>query len=184
MSRPRREGDADADGEWRVEVGLQSDLEFNSSTAQCTHNTAVPRATRHSTTSRRVRLRRARPSMGDETRQQSSARARARPATARHAPLHSPPLHPHRPVLFPVFPDPAPATVHEGNSGDSLAGRPAVGRQPGRPRVSDQAWENQKWQRLRPLFSSQKILQNFSYFSSHRIFRRMHKVLNIDENKN
>ena len=163
MSRPRREGDADADGEWRVEVGLQSDLEFNSSTAQCTHNTAVPRATRHSTTSRRVRLRRARPSMGDETRQQSSARARARgrPATARHAPLHSPPLHPHRPVLFPVFPDPAPATVHEGNSGDSLAGRPAVGRQPGRPRVSDQAWENQKWQRLRPCLVLRKFCKIF-----------------------
>ena len=29
-----------------------------------------------------------------------------------------------------------------------------------------------------------KILQNFSYFPSHRIFRRMHGVLNIDENKN
>jgi len=34
------------------------------------------------------------------------------------------------------------------------------------------------------LFSSQKILQNFSDFSSHRIFRRMHEVLNIDKNKN
>jgi len=33
------------------------------------------------------------------------------------------------------------------------------------------------------LFSSQKILQNFSNFPSHRIFRRMHGVLNIDENK-
>jgi len=32
------------------------------------------------------------------------------------------------------------------------------------------------------LFSSQKILQNFS--DSHRIFRRMHEVLNIDKNKN
>jgi len=34
------------------------------------------------------------------------------------------------------------------------------------------------------LFSSQKILQNFSHFPSHRIFKRMHRVLNIDENKN
>ena len=34
------------------------------------------------------------------------------------------------------------------------------------------------------LFSSQKVLQNFSDFSSHRIFRRMHGVLNINENKN
>jgi len=34
------------------------------------------------------------------------------------------------------------------------------------------------------LFSSQKILQNFSDSPSHRIFRRMHEVLNIDENKN
>jgi len=44
--------------------------------------------------------------------------------------------------------------------------------------------------RLLPLFSSralftfQKILQNFSHSPSHRIFRRMHGVLNIDENKN
>jgi hypothetical protein len=29
-----------------------------------------------------------------------------------------------------------------------------------------------------------KILQNFSDFPSHRIFRRMYKVLNIDKNKN
>ena len=34
------------------------------------------------------------------------------------------------------------------------------------------------------LFSYPKILQNFSDFLSHRIFRRMHEVLNIDENKN
>jgi len=34
------------------------------------------------------------------------------------------------------------------------------------------------------LCSSQKILQNFSDFSSHRIFRHMHEVLNIDKNKN
>jgi hypothetical protein len=34
------------------------------------------------------------------------------------------------------------------------------------------------------LFSSQKILQNVSHSPSHRIFRRMHEVLNIDENKN
>jgi len=32
------------------------------------------------------------------------------------------------------------------------------------------------------LFSLQKILQNFSDFPSHRIFRHMHKVLNIDKN--
>jgi len=32
--------------------------------------------------------------------------------------------------------------------------------------------------------SSQKILQNFSYFPSHQIFRHMHEVLNIDKNKN
>jgi len=30
----------------------------------------------------------------------------------------------------------------------------------------------------------QKILQNFSDFPSHRIFRRMYRVLNIDKNKN
>jgi len=34
------------------------------------------------------------------------------------------------------------------------------------------------------LFNSQKILQNFLDSSSHQIFRRMHEVLNIDENKN
>jgi len=34
------------------------------------------------------------------------------------------------------------------------------------------------------LFSSPKILQNFSDSPSHRIFRRMHEVLNINENKN
>jgi len=34
------------------------------------------------------------------------------------------------------------------------------------------------------LFTCQKILQNFSYSPSYRIFRRMHGVLNIDENKN
>jgi len=34
------------------------------------------------------------------------------------------------------------------------------------------------------LFSSLKNLQNFSDSSSHRIFRHMHEVLNIDENKN
>jgi len=38
-----------------------------------------------------------------------------------------------------------------------------------------------KW--AKALFSSQKILQNFSDSPSHRIFRRMHEVLNIDENK-
>jgi len=37
---------------------------------------------------------------------------------------------------------------------------------------------------FKALFSSQKILQNFSDSPSHRIFRRMHRVLNIDENKN
>ena len=34
------------------------------------------------------------------------------------------------------------------------------------------------------LFTSQKILQNFSHSPSHRIFRCMHEILNIDENKN
>jgi len=34
------------------------------------------------------------------------------------------------------------------------------------------------------LFSSLKILQNFSNSPSHRIFRRMYEVLNIDKNKN
>ena len=37
---------------------------------------------------------------------------------------------------------------------------------------------------IKALFSSQKNLQNFSYSPSHRIFRHMHGVLNIDENKN
>jgi len=41
-----------------------------------------------------------------------------------------------------------------------------------------------KNQATKALFSSQKILQNFSDSSSHRIFRHMHGVLNIDENKN
>jgi len=36
----------------------------------------------------------------------------------------------------------------------------------------------------RALFTSLKILQNFSDFPSHQIFRRVHEVLNIDENKN
>jgi len=34
------------------------------------------------------------------------------------------------------------------------------------------------------LFSFQKILQNFLHSPSHRIFRHMHEVLNIDKNKN
>ena len=34
------------------------------------------------------------------------------------------------------------------------------------------------------LFSFQKVLQNFSNSPSHRIFRHMHGVLNIDKNKN
>ena len=34
------------------------------------------------------------------------------------------------------------------------------------------------------LFSSQNILQNFLDYPAHRIFRLMHGVLNIDENKN
>ena len=34
------------------------------------------------------------------------------------------------------------------------------------------------------LFTSQKILQNFSDSPSHRIFRHIHEVLNIDKNKN
>ena len=38
--------------------------------------------------------------------------------------------------------------------------------------------------RTKALFSFQKILQNFSDSPSHRIFRHMHGVLNIDENKN
>jgi hypothetical protein len=37
---------------------------------------------------------------------------------------------------------------------------------------------------IKALFSSTKILQNFSDSPAHRIFRRMHEVLNIDENKN
>ena len=36
----------------------------------------------------------------------------------------------------------------------------------------------------RALFSFLKILQNFLDSPSHQIFRRMHGVLNIDENKN
>jgi len=37
---------------------------------------------------------------------------------------------------------------------------------------------------LGPRLVKKKILQNFSDFSSYRISRRMHGVLNIDENKN
>jgi len=44
--------------------------------------------------------------------------------------------------------------------------------------------ENFSVLRTKALFSFQKILQNFSDSPSHRIFRRMHGVLNIDENKN
>jgi hypothetical protein len=36
---------------------------------------------------------------------------------------------------------------------------------------------NKSWGR----FSSQKILQNFSDSTSHRIFRHMHEALNIDK---
>jgi hypothetical protein len=34
---------------------------------------------------------------------------------------------------------------------------------------------------IKALFSSQKILQNFLDFPSHRIFRHMHEALNIDK---
>ena len=37
---------------------------------------------------------------------------------------------------------------------------------------------------VKALFSSQKILQNFLDSPSHRIFRHMYEVLNIDKNKN
>ena len=40
------------------------------------------------------------------------------------------------------------------------------------------------WKLNKAYFSSQKILQNFSDSPSHRIFRCIHGVLNIDENKN
>ena len=42
----------------------------------------------------------------------------------------------------------------------------------------------EKSQTRKALFSSQKLLQNFSDSLSHQIFRCMHGVLNIDENKN
>jgi len=41
-----------------------------------------------------------------------------------------------------------------------------------------------KGKELWALFTFQKILQNFSDSPSHQIFRCMHEVLNIDENKN
>jgi hypothetical protein len=34
---------------------------------------------------------------------------------------------------------------------------------------------------IKVMFSSQKILQNFSDFPSHRIFGHMHEALNIDK---
>jgi len=40
------------------------------------------------------------------------------------------------------------------------------------------------WHLTKALFSFSKILQNFSDSPSHRIFRRMQGVLNIDKNKN
>ena len=40
------------------------------------------------------------------------------------------------------------------------------------------------WRSSLALFSSQKTLQKFSDSPSHRIFRHIHEVLNIDKNKN
>ena len=54
---------------------------------------------------------------------------------------------------------------------------PPLGMPPG-PRRSERT------RRPKALFSSQKLLQNFSDSPSHQIFRRMHRVLNIDKNKN
>jgi len=60
---------------------------------------------------------------------------------------------------------------------------------PGRPHIVhvDMLCRPKQCGRVRhtkALFSSQKILQNFSDLPSYRIFRRIHGVLNIDKNKN
>ena len=44
--------------------------------------------------------------------------------------------------------------------------------------------ENKKFWELRALFTSTQKPKIFQGSSSYRIFRRMHRVLNIDENKN
>jgi hypothetical protein len=42
-------------------------------------------------------------------------------------------------------------------------------------------WTSGPMNSTQALFSFQKILQNFSDFPSHRIFRQMHEALNIDK---
>ena len=58
--------------------------------------------------------------------------------------------------------------------------------------LTPQSFQNQQQTRFqacregmfsKALFRFLKILQNFPDYPSHRIFRHMHKVLNIDENK-
>jgi len=44
--------------------------------------------------------------------------------------------------------------------------------------------KRKKFCKLNKALVLKKFLQNFSDFSSYRIFRGMHEVLNIDENKN
>jgi hypothetical protein len=50
--------------------------------------------------------------------------------------------------------------------------------------VSSRLISSQMMRGGKALFSSLKILQNFSNSPSHRIFRCMYEVLNIDKNKN
>jgi len=72
------------------------------------------------------------------------------------------------------------ATRREGSGWRAGAGTPHPGsRCPG-----SFATTSALRRESRALFTCQKILQNFSHSLSHRIFRRMHEVLNIDENKN
>lgn len=117
---------------WRHrQVGLQSDLELS---AQKTEASLVPPPcpARPGTTSRRVRrqweMRR-----GNSRRRGRGGGGGGEAGRLRGS-LHStspPPPPPATAGPLPVFPGPAPATVHEGNSGGWLAGRPWTGRQAG-----------------------------------------------------
>ena len=59
-----------------------------------------------------------------------------------------------------------------GISGGSIGGEEAAGREASE---EDERWGRRGARKMTgALFSSPKILQNFSDFLSHRIFRRMH----------
>ena len=129
------------------------------------------------------------------------------PVTAAHAPAPTPTPtapapSPAVPALHPPTPTPTPGTCatlsrYEYDAATLLFSRARRGA----PRTIDSVdWAHvllQFWPKMthlvhslsslqfsKALFSFRKILQNFSDSPSHQIFRRMHKVLNIDKNKN